>query len=53
VGRLIPAGTGAFMNKMRTIAADRDREIAELSQAEEPVALPPADEGEEAVEPAE
>ena len=53
VGRLIPAGTGAFMNKMRTIAADRDREIAELSQAEEAAQLPPAEETEEAAEPAE
>ena len=43
VGRLIPAGTGAFMNKMRTIAADRDREIAELSQVEEAAQLPPAE----------
>ena len=53
VGRLIPAGTGAFMNKMRTIAADRDREIAELSQAEEAAQLPPAEEIEETAEPAE
>ena len=53
VGRLIPAGTGAFMNKMRTIAADRDREIAELSQAEEAAQLPPAEETEEVAEPAE
>jgi DNA-directed RNA polymerase subunit beta' len=28
VGRLIPAGTGAFMNEARAIAADRDEEIA-------------------------
>jgi DNA-directed RNA polymerase subunit beta' len=27
VGRLIPAGTGAFMNKTRQIAQDRDREV--------------------------
>ena len=53
VGRLIPAGTGAFMNKMRSIAADRDREIAELSQAEEAALPPPAEESEEAAEPAE
>ena len=53
VGRLIPAGTGAFMNKMRTIAADRDREIAELSQVEEAAQLPPAEEIEETAEPAE
>ena len=53
VGRLIPAGTGSFMNKMRTIAAQRDREIAELSKTEEAAQLPPAEEGEEATEPAE
>ena len=53
VGRLIPAGTGAFMNKMRSIAADRDREIAELSAAEEAAQLPPAEEIEETQEPAE
>ncbi len=28
VGRLIPAGTGAFMNRMRELAARRDRELA-------------------------
>jgi DNA-directed RNA polymerase subunit beta' len=28
VGRLIPAGTGAFMNRARRIAADRDRDMA-------------------------
>ena len=53
VGRLIPAGTGAFMNKMRGIAAHRDREIAELSQAEEAAQLPVPDNTEAAVEPAE
>jgi DNA-directed RNA polymerase subunit beta' len=29
VGRLIPAGTGAYMNKTRQVAQDRDREIME------------------------
>ncbi len=29
VGRLIPAGTGAYMNRIRQVAADRDREILE------------------------
>jgi DNA-directed RNA polymerase subunit beta' len=28
VGRLIPAGTGAFMNQVRRVANDRDREMA-------------------------
>jgi DNA-directed RNA polymerase subunit beta' len=35
VGRLIPAGTGAFMNSMREIAADRDKEITDMSVSEE------------------
>jgi DNA-directed RNA polymerase subunit beta' len=29
VGRLIPAGTGAFMNQTRQVAQDRDREVME------------------------
>jgi len=33
VGRLIPAGTGAVMNRFREIAADRDREL--LAQQEQ------------------
>jgi DNA-directed RNA polymerase subunit beta' len=53
VGRLIPAGTGAFMNEMRTIAADRDSEITEIAKAAEAAALPPADEEMETAEPAE
>src|SRR5690606_35254311 len=32
VGRLIPAGTGAVMNRMKRLAADRDRQI--LSERE-------------------
>ena len=33
VGRLIPAGTGAVMGNLRSIAADRDREVeAEMAQ---------------------
>ena len=35
VGRLIPAGTGSFMNRMRQVATERD---AELSLAEEQAA---------------
>ena len=54
VGRLIPAGTGSFMNEMRTLAADRDRQITELAQAEEAARLPPVeDETTEEVQPAE
>ena len=38
---MIPAGTGAFMSKVRSIAAERDREIIELSKVEEdPAKLP-------------
>ncbi len=55
VGRLIPAGTGAFINRMRQIAHERDREIEETREAErleempEPVAaaLPSFHESEE------
>ena len=35
VGRLIPAGTGAFMNRMRELAAVKDRDMAELAAAAE------------------
>jgi len=34
VGRLIPAGTGAAMNRMRGIASERDREILGAREAE-------------------
>jgi DNA-directed RNA polymerase subunit beta' len=32
VGRLIPAGTGALMNRLKLVAAERDRELAALEQ---------------------
>ncbi len=32
VGRLIPAGTGAVMNRIKRIAAERDRELVELKE---------------------
>jgi DNA-directed RNA polymerase subunit beta' len=50
VGRLIPAGTGAVMNRFREIAADRDRELLaqqERQQAEQPEPAEGGDEGEE------
>jgi DNA-directed RNA polymerase subunit beta' len=47
VGRLIPAGTGAFMNRMRQIASERDRELAEIAAAESPAL--PVDEAESEV----
>ena len=34
VGRLIPAGTGRTMNRMRVIASDRDRELAAQQAAQ-------------------
>ena len=33
VGRLIPAGTGGVMNQMRSVAAERDREVLERREA--------------------
>lgn len=34
VGRLIPAGTGAYMHKIKKLAADRDRDILAQTQPE-------------------
>jgi DNA-directed RNA polymerase subunit beta' len=48
VGRLIPAGTGAVMNRMKEIAAKRDREL----QAPEVAEPTPAIAGSEAAPPA-
>ncbi|MBD26048.1 MAG: DNA-directed RNA polymerase subunit beta' [Candidatus Marinimicrobia bacterium] len=45
VGRLIPAGTGALMNRLKSLAATRD---LELQDSQEPqAALPPAEEEQE------
>jgi DNA-directed RNA polymerase subunit beta' len=49
VGRLIPAGTGSFMNKMRQVAAQRDEELTHA--AEQAAALESKSEGESAAEP--
>ncbi|MGH6882232.1 MAG: DNA-directed RNA polymerase subunit beta', partial [Hypericibacter sp.] len=46
VGRLIPAGTGAVMNRLRQLAADRDKV---LTAAQAQPALPPANEGQSEV----
>ncbi len=35
VGRLIPAGTGSMMNRMRRIAEERDQELAEIAAKEQ------------------
>jgi len=40
VGRLIPAGTGAVMNRLREIAAKRDRDMAVVQEGAVPPALP-------------
>jgi len=42
VGRLIPAGTGAMMNRFKEVAADRDRDMAAL-QADETAVLEAAE----------
>ncbi|HYM30907.1 MAG TPA: DNA-directed RNA polymerase subunit beta', partial [Candidatus Cybelea sp.] len=34
VGRLIPAGTGAMMNRLKSLAAQRDREFADALESE-------------------
>ncbi len=34
VGRLIPAGTGAMVSRLRQVAADRDREFADALESE-------------------
>jgi DNA-directed RNA polymerase subunit beta' len=42
VGRLIPAGTGALMNRLKSLAATRDLELQAVKEAQ--AALPPAEE---------
>jgi DNA-directed RNA polymerase subunit beta' len=44
VGRLIPAGTGAVMNRLRAIAAKRDKDM-QVEDGSEVPAIPPAAEG--------
>ncbi len=41
VGRLIPAGTGGMMTRLKHIAAERDKAILDARQASTP-ALPPS-----------
>jgi DNA-directed RNA polymerase subunit beta' len=43
VGRLIPAGTGSVMARLREVAAERDRELAAIAANEEPAQLVEAD----------
>ena len=46
VGRLIPAGTGSVINRLRALAAQRDKENLETTEA--PAALPAAEVSSEA-----
>ena len=42
VGRLIPAGTGSVIARLREVAADRDRKLAALAAEAEAAAAEPA-----------
>jgi len=54
VGRLIPAGTGAVMKRLRQVAAAKDREMQAMQAEEQPAALEhAAPEGTEAPDAAE
>jgi DNA-directed RNA polymerase subunit beta' len=44
VGRLIPAGTGSVIARLREVAADRDRELAAIAAAAEEAATPQLEE---------
>ena len=45
VGRLIPAGTGALMNRLKSLAATRDKELQSVQDSQ--AALPPVEEEEQ------
>jgi DNA-directed RNA polymerase subunit beta' len=45
VGRLIPAGTGALMNRLKSLAATRDKELQSVQDSQ--AALPPVEEDEQ------
>jgi DNA-directed RNA polymerase subunit beta' len=42
VGRLIPAGTGSVIARLREVAADRDRQLAAIAAEAEASAAEPA-----------
>jgi DNA-directed RNA polymerase subunit beta' len=42
VGRLIPAGTGSVMNRLRRIAGERDKAMAEIVEEEQKAPVLPA-----------
>ncbi|MCG8545808.1 MAG: DNA-directed RNA polymerase subunit beta', partial [Alphaproteobacteria bacterium] len=50
VGRLIPAGTGSVMNRLKGVAADRDRELTALQAQESPALESPVVEGDGSAE---
>ena len=39
VGRLIPAGTGSVMNRLRGVAAERDKEAVDTEQPAQPAPM--------------
>ncbi|HII41440.1 MAG TPA: hypothetical protein HA326_09545, partial [Thermoplasmata archaeon] len=43
VGRLIPAGTGSVMSRLRGIAAQRDKEIQKVAAEREAAQVPAED----------
>jgi len=43
VGRLIPAGTGSVIARLREVAAERDRELAQIAADQPPPQLVEAD----------
>ncbi|MBC7906487.1 MAG: hypothetical protein H7Y60_07045, partial [Rhodospirillaceae bacterium] len=53
VGRLIPAGTGAMMNRLRELAAKRDKEMQVEGEGEATPALTSSVDGQPSAPPAE
>jgi DNA-directed RNA polymerase subunit beta' len=47
VGRLIPAGTGSVMNRVKRLAAERDREVLEKQQQQAALTAEAEEEGEQ------
>ena len=43
VGRLIPAGTGSVMNRVKRLAADRDQQLLAEQKAQQPLEEPDSD----------
>ena len=47
VGRLIPAGTGSVMNRVKKLAAERDQEVLEKQRQQAALAAEAEEEGEQ------